>query len=158
MEPTDDTLDSTDDAHVGMPRRGYVLAVGVLLVSLALVFAAWLQARGQQRLAAEAEFVGRTGEVMEQLRQRLVKYELVARGGASLFASVARPTPRQWRDYVDGMAIGDRFPALVGLGFAGYIPGPRLVDLQLEWRKAGYGELDVRPHYPGYRLVGDPCP
>ena len=25
MEPTDDTLDSTDDAHVGMPRRGYVL-------------------------------------------------------------------------------------------------------------------------------------
>ena len=43
------------------------------------------------------------------------------------------------------MSIGQRFPGVAGLGFAGYIPGPRLVDLQLEWRQAGYGQLDVRP-------------
>ncbi|MFD0738159.1 CHASE domain-containing protein [Lysobacter koreensis] len=129
-----------------LPRGGYLFALAVLLGSLALVFATWQNARERELHAAELEFVGKTDEVVDLIRQRLVNYELVTRGGAALFASVARPTPRQWQAYVEGMQIGERFPAMLGLGFAGYVSGGGLGELQLEWRDAGYGILDVRPH------------
>ena len=128
-----------------VPTGGHVLALVVLLGSLVLVFAAWRYARDREVRAAEIEFIATTNEVAEMIRQRLVNYELVARGGASLFASVARPTPHQWRSYVDGMNISVRFPAMGGLGFAGYVPSGRLDDLQLEWRESGYGLLEVKP-------------
>lgn len=128
-----------------VPRGGYLFALAVLLGSLVLVFATWHNAREQALRTAEIEFVSKTNEVVDLIRQHLVNYELVTRGGAALFASVARPTPQQWQAYVEGMNIGQRFPAMVGLGFAGYVQGGRLDDLQIEWRDAGYGILDVRP-------------
>src|SRR5262245_19402246 len=92
------------------PRRGYLLAVIVLVGSLVLVFTAWKAARERELRAAEAEFVSKTGEVTELLRQGMIKYELVARGGVSLFASVTRPRPtrEQWKAYADGMEIQTR--------------------------------------------------
>ena len=129
-----------------MPRRGYLLALAVLIGALLLVLAAWRIARERELRAAETTFGTRTTEVVDRLQRRLVYYELVARGGTSLFASVARPTPRQWADYVDGMNLRARFPAVSGLGFAGYVSNSRLDDLQIEWRDAGWGQLNVRPH------------
>ncbi len=146
MDVPDSTESQANPLRAMMPSSGHLLALAVLLGSLVLVFAAWHYARDRELRAAEIEFIARTGEVSDLLRQRLVNYELVARGGASLFASVARPTPRHWQAYVDGMNIRRRFPAMVGLGFAGYVPGGRLDDLQLEWRESGYGLLEVHPH------------
>lgn len=128
------------------PWLGHLWALLVLLGSLALVFALWRLAYERELRSAEQEFVSRTAEISAVLKQQMVQYELVARGGASLFASVARPTPRQWYGYVSGMDIGNRFEAMVGLGFAGYVRQSRLGDLQLEWRQAGWGLLQVRPH------------
>ncbi|HEV8693473.1 MAG TPA: CHASE domain-containing protein [Lysobacter sp.] len=139
--------DAQDGVHVGlMPRRGCLLALAVLIGALLLVLAAWRLARERELHAAESTFDARTAEVVDRLQRRLVYYELVARGGTSLFASVARPTPRQWADYVDGMNLHNRFPAVNGLGFAGYISNNRLDDLQIEWRDSGWGQLNVRPH------------
>ncbi|MFD1297405.1 MULTISPECIES: CHASE domain-containing protein [Lysobacter] len=128
-----------------MPRRGYLLAFIVFIVALVLVFTAWRVARDREQRAAQAEFVGRTVQVTELVQQRLVNYELVARGGVSLFASVQRPTAAQWKAYVEGMNLQRRFPATLGLGFTGYVPQRLLTQLQNEWRDAGYGLLTVRP-------------
>ena len=133
--------------HVGlMPRRGYLLALAVLIGALVLVVVAWDAARERELRAAEIRFQADAAEIVERLQRRLVYFELVARGGNSLFASVARPTPRQWADYVDGMNLRTRFPSVSGLGFAGYVNNNRLDDLQIEWRESGYGQLQVRPH------------
>lgn len=128
-----------------LPRGAQVLAFVVLVASLVLVLTTWSNAREREVEAARAEFAARANEVTGLLRQRLAQYELVTRGGVSLFASVARPTPRQWQAYVDGMQLDARFPALLGLGFAGYVPARDLPYLQLEWRESGYGLLNVRP-------------
>ena len=127
------------------PIRGHLWALVVLLVSLASVFALWRVAYDREMRAANVEFIGSTQELAEQLKQRVVSYELVAGGGAALFASVNRPTPHQWYGYADGMELSRRFPGMVGLGFAGYVSQGRLDDLQVEWRQAGWGLLDVRP-------------
>ena len=127
------------------PLRGHLWALVVLLGSLASVFALWQVAYDREMRAANVEFIGRTQELADQLQQQVVSYELVAGGGAALFASVNRPTPHQWYGYADGMELSRRFPAMVGLGFAGYVSQGRLENLQVEWRQAGWGLLDVRP-------------
>jgi len=137
-----------------MPRRGYLLALAVLIGALILVFTAWRVARDRELRSAQAEFIGQTVQVTELIQQRLVNYELVARGGVSLFASVQRPTAAQWKAYVEGMNMQRRFPATLGLGFSGYVPQRLLVQLQNEWRDAGYGLLSIRPQ--GKREVYGP--
>lgn len=129
-----------------LPRGGYLLALMVLVGALVLVLVAWHYARERELRAAEARFDTRTAEIADRLYQRLVYYELVARGGTALFASMARPTPQQWADYVESMSLQPRFPAAGGLGFIGYVSSNRLDDLQIEWRESGYGQLNVRPH------------
>ncbi|GAB1596018.1 CHASE domain-containing protein [Lysobacter claricitrinus] len=128
-----------------VPRGSHLLAFGVLIASLLLVSWTWSNARAREMRAAHAQFEADTDEIDGIVRERLAQYELITRGGVSLFASVARPTPRQWQSYVEGMGIADRYPAILGLGFAGYVPNSRLPDLQLEWRDSGYGLLNIRP-------------
>src|SRR5690606_1918054 len=83
--------------------------------------------------------------IAELLRQRLAYFELVARGGVSLFATVDRPSAGQWQGYVDGLNIAARYPDMLGLGFAPYMDRTELQDLQLDMRDAGQGFYVVRP-------------
>jgi PAS domain S-box-containing protein len=142
--PTDAPPERGWSSRLG-PRGSHVFAFIVLVATGVLVLTTWSSARERQIEAARGEFAARAAESTEALRHRLSQYELVTRGGVSLFASVARPTPRQWQAYVDGLEIERRFPAVVGLGFAGYVAASDLPQVQLEWRESGYGLLNVRP-------------
>ena len=128
------------------PLSAYILAVLVLLASLLVVGLYWQTAHQREMRAAEADFRVDTNEITALLKQRLASYELIARGGVSLFASVARPSRRQWKDYIDGLDIGERFPALVGLGFAIHVTPAQLSDLQRLMRDSGEGLFSVYPH------------
>ena len=141
--PTDEELPQ-DAAGPGF--SGFVLAALVLLASSALVLLAWRAAREREIQTAREEFDAACEEVTELLRQRLVNYELTLRGGVALFATVARPSPQQWRAYVDGLDLAQRFPAVTGLGFAPYATSHGLEQLQVDSRAAGYGLLNVWPH------------
>ncbi|MFC7300152.1 CHASE domain-containing protein [Cognatiluteimonas weifangensis] len=138
--------DDTDPRIPASARGGYVLAGLVLAASLVLVFLYWRNAHAREVQAAEAEFAARVDETSAQLAQRLATYELVARGGVALFASVARPSRRQWQDYVDGLNLRTRYPELVGLGFANYATAVQLSALQQLMRDSGEGLFSVWPH------------
>ena len=135
----------------GIPRSaasGYVLAILALLASLLVVFLYWRSAQEREMDAARADFIAQADETTPLVRQRLGSFELMARGGVSLFASVERPTRQQWQDYVDGLGLANRFPAIVGLGFAAYVSPGQLSDLQRAMRDEGQGLFEVRPHGP----------
>ena len=135
-------------------RRGYVLAVVILIGSLAMV---WLYARAageREERARQAEFVAQSSEIVVLLQQRLLHYELALRGGVSLYWSVARPTRRQWRDYVGGLDIDRQFHGLLGLGYVPYLRRIDLEALQLAMRDEGQGLFQIRPH--GVREVYGP--
>ena len=143
--PTDAPATQGWSSRLG-PRGSHVFAFIVLVASVVLVLSTWSSAREREIASARAEFSALADETTQAMRQRLDQYELVTRGGVSLFASVARPTPRQWHAYVQGLQLEQRFPAVLGLGFAGYVSAMDLPQLQLEWRESGYGLLNVRPH------------
>src|SRR5690606_35828409 len=136
----DDTANAPRSALVGP-----VLAFLVLAASLLLVWLYWRSAHAREMDAARMEFEARADEATALLGQRMGEYELVARGGVSLFASVARPSARQWQDYVDGLRLDRRYPEMVGLGFATYGTPPQVAALQELLRDSGQGLFSVWP-------------
>src|SRR3546814_3242782 len=132
-------------ARLRVPLHGYVLSLLALVASLLLVWLYWNNARQRELKAVQAEFIAETDTIGELLRQRLEGYELVARGGVSLFASVDRPSAGQWQGYVDALNIAARYPDMLGLGYAPYLDRSELQELQLEMRDAGQGFYVVRP-------------
>ncbi len=135
-------------------RRAYLLAVIVLVGALLMV---WTYARTvaeREQRVAEAEFVAESSEIAMLLQQRLLQYDLALHGGVSLYWSVARPTARQWRDYVGGLDLGRRFSGLMGLGYAPHLRRSDLEALQLQMRDEGRGLFQIRPH--GVREVYGP--
>lgn len=126
-------------------RSSYVLAALVLAAALIVVGLYWRSTYQREMRSAQADFDAQTQESATLLRQRLGYYELITRGGVSLFASVARPSRTQWQDYVQGLNIGQRFPALVGLGFAIHVSPGQLADLQRMLHDSGGGLFTVQP-------------
>src|SRR3546814_20470027 len=103
---------------------------------------------GQAYVTAETNIIG------ELLRQRLEGYELVARGGVSLFASVDRPSAGQWQGYVDALNLAARYPDPLGRGYAPYLDRSALPELQREMSVARPG-FYVVPHRG---VANPPCP
>ena len=139
---------------VGRQRlpKGYLLAVAVLAASLVLLALFWQHARGRELRAAQIEFMAESDEALDRLQERMIQHELVLRGGVALFGTVAMPSQAQWKAYVDAIGIGERFPGLVGLGYAPYLTPSELEALQVRERTAGRGLFSIRPRgvRPGY--------
>ena len=126
-------------------RPSYALAVVVLLLGLAAVFY-YAHSRQERELRANQEaFEGYATEIAERMRQRMVDYDLILRGGVSLVASVDWPTAEQWRDYYNSLRIDEQFPSIVGLGFAPYVPSGQLPEFQLRLRDRGEGLFVIHP-------------
>jgi len=125
---------------------GHALALLVLFASLLVVYLYWNGTREREVNAARAEFAARADEASSLVAQRLANYELLARGGVSLFASLARPSRQQWRNYVDGLNLRQRYPDTLGLGFAFEATPRQLADTQRMLRESGEGLLSVWPH------------
>jgi len=130
----------------GSSIAGHALALVVLFASLLLVYLYWRGAYEREVAAARAEFVSRAEEASALVAQRMGQYELLARGGVSLFASVARPSRRQWRNYVDGLNLVQRYPDAIALGFAVEATPVELAELQRMLRQGGEGMFSVWPH------------
>ena len=126
-------------------RPSYALAVVVLLLGLAAVFY-YAHSRYEREVRADQEtFEGYATEIAERMRQRIVDYDLILRGGVSLVASVDWPTAEQWRDYYRSLRIDEQFPSIVGIGFAPYVPSGQLPEFQLRLRDRGEGLFVIHP-------------
>ena len=125
---------------------GYVLAGVVLAASLLLVYLYWRSAYEREMTAAQAAFTARADDTAGRLVRRLGNHELIARGGVSLSASVARPSRRQWQNYVEGLDLRERYPDLTGLAFLVYSTSLQLSELQRMLREGGEGMFSVWPH------------
>lgn len=130
------------------PFRGYLLALLVLIGSVASVIVFWRNAYERELRSAEADFIAGTQQIAALLQQRMINYELALGSSASVFSTV-RPSPQQWQSFVEGLDIEERFPGMLGMGFAPYVTPEGFRQLQIESRDAGYGLLRLQP--PGVR-------
>ncbi len=145
MPEISDPSDREPDA-----QRPWVLSLAVLLVSLGATMSAWVTARQNQVQRDHGRlnrFVSRTEQ---SLRNRLGRYEDIARGAQGFFAGGNTPlSVDQWRTYVTSLDLPGRHPGLTSLAFITEVP-PLELDVFLNSR----AHLRGRYHRP----ISDPLP
>ena len=126
------------------PRRPWALTLVVLGVSLGATLVAWVtarQAQEQRDQARLARFVSRTEN---SLKDRLGRFEDVARGAEGLFRGKGgRPSVEEWRGYVRQLDLARRHPALTSLAFIRPVSMARLESYLRE-----HPQLTGRYHPP----------
>ena len=120
----------------------------VLFISLVVTVGGWQVARKNGQEAARAQFDARSGDVIEQIRQRMHAYEYVLRGGVALFAASQSVERDEWRDYVASLKINQHLSGIHGVGFAKRISSGEKETHIARVRAEGFRGYTVTPDGP----------
>ncbi|MFO1498850.1 MAG: CHASE domain-containing protein [Verrucomicrobiota bacterium] len=131
--------------------RSSPITLLALVASLGVAILLWRNSQAEVLSHARARFQFRTHEVEIALRQRMLAYEQVLRGGAGLITPFDARTRDKWRIYVERLQIDRNFPGIQGIGFSERIPRSQLEQHILAVQADGFPNYTVRP--PGNRRV-----
>lgn len=119
------------------PRTAWL----ALILALLITALAWVTVRGASTEAAHDRFSFQRAEAQSVIRARLSIYEQTLLSALGFLKASDDVTEEEWRIYVEGLALQDRFPGIQGVGYARWID-PRTVDAWVaEQRATG------RPHF-----------
>ena len=127
----------------------YGLPLLVLLVALA---ATWFVSRAVENAAQERErarFEKQVRLSRESISNRLSDCELALRGAQGLFAASKSVERDEWRQYVQGLALSQRFPGLKGFTYIACVPAARAGEFVAATRQDGAPDFTIDP--PGHR-------
>jgi len=136
------------------PLRRPWLAWIVLILALS-AFATWAghaHRHAQDRRHAELE--RESVALAMKLEERMRAYEQVLRGAAALFEASPRLTRGQWAVYARSTRLRERFPGILGLGFAPFIAGDAArARFEAAVRAEGFPRFAVHPAATGGQYV-----
>ncbi len=127
-----------------------------LLISLAVTFLAWQYSRLAEESAARSRFEFRVEEIKSNIRNRMLAYEQVLRGGAGIFAASASTVDRtQWRIYVESLQIQQSHPGIQGIGYASFVTPAEKQAFIRRTRAEGFPDYKIFPQgeRAGYTVV-----
>ncbi len=130
----------------GVMVREFWFPLLILALSLVVTFFVWrlIESAGAQR--AEELFRQRTNDVVTRFAGRLNDHEQVLLGGAALFEVKGDAVTRaDWRRYVSALRLSERYPGILGVGYAAWLT-PAEKDANLRAIRAeGFPEYHIRP-------------
>jgi len=126
---------------------GIVPCVALTFVPLVIVtvWMAW-SASTDARQTAFSRFDFKVREAEFAIKQRLITYEQVLRGGLALFAVRNDVVSRSdWRTYVHSLEIGRNYPGIQGIGFSQRISLSERESHEQRVRAEGFPDYRIRP-------------
>lgn len=120
----------------------------VLGLALCCTAFAWHLSGLHAQEAAQQRFNLRTEQVERAIRSRMLSYETLLSGGAGLFGAVKEVDRRQWRTYVDSLAIDQRYPGILGIGYTQRFAPHELAAHERSVRSEGFPAYSVTPVEP----------
>ena len=119
----------------------------VLGLSLFLTGMAWWLLTDQVERLADSRFRARVRDLTSDIVTRLDNYEQMLRGGAALVDAAGGQVNRmEWRTYIAGLHVEDRYPGIQGIGYAKRVNAAGLEQHEAAVRGEGFH---------GYRVVPD---
>ena len=123
----------------------------VLVTGVALALAAANYVASTERAGAQAEFHTVAREAGQQIQFRIDTYLEVIRAGGALLRVNNEIQASEFRAFVAGLQLQERFPGLEGIGFAPWVPrrqlGQLLRNLRLEGSNIRLSPGGRRPEY-----------
>lgn len=121
-----------------------VLGLGLLLTGMA-----WWLLNDQIDRQADARFRARARDLTNDIASRMDTYEQVMRGAVALVdVAGGRISRTEWRTYVAGLNVEDRYPGIQGIGFAKRVRAADLAPHEAAVRAEGYHSYRVTPDGP----------
>lgn len=121
----------------------------VLIVSLVLTIIFWQFSANASSRRGHDRFLFRIEKETIALVSRMRAYEQVLLGARALFAASGEVTRRDWHAYVEGLAIDENLPGILGTGFAQLVRAEDVVPYIQTIRAQGLPDYDIVP--PGKR-------
>lgn len=110
-------------------------AVVILVVSLAATLFATVSSYQEVVDDGRRDFDGVTNGIRLDLQDAMEGFEQLLRGGVGLFNASVFVSLEEWRAYVAGLMLQDRFPAIQGMGFAPVV-GPDEIEAVAQTARA----------------------
>ncbi|NGO51114.1 CHASE domain-containing protein [Allomesorhizobium camelthorni] len=128
-------------------RQATLLWAGLTFLSLALAAFLLSQSASDKAMQiAHERFEFKASEAQFAIRQRLLAYEQVLRGGSALFeATASRVSRTMWRDYVAGLAIDRNYPGIQGIGYSERVLPQDRGTVIARVRGEGFPDFDIVP-------------
>ena len=118
-------------------------------LSLLLTGMAWWLLNDQIERQADSRFRARARDLTNDIASRMDTYEQVLRGGVALVdVAGGRVSRTEWRTYVAGLNVEDRYPGIQGIGFAKRVKAADLALHEAAVRAEGYYTYRVTPDSP----------
>lgn len=130
---------------VNRPRITKILPYLVLMIVILLSFYSWSVSKDSLKYKAQERFNFRVLEITRQIIERSKDYEMLLRGGAGLFVATGNVSRTQWRDYVNTLDVGMRYPGIQGIGVAEFVNRSEIQKHVEEIRAEGFPEYAIRP-------------
>ena len=139
-------MPSTSSA--ALSRAGHwsrILPLALLVLLLAVTFAAWRAVHRGSEAKAQASFADRSHDVTERVTKRLQEHQKLLLGGVGLFNSVGDVTRTQWRQFVSALELDQNHPGIQGVGFSIWLsPAQKAANIRAI-RAEGYPEYAIKP-------------
>ena len=115
------------------------------LVVAGVVWQSFLRASAGE---AKLLFQARADSIATAIVQRMRDHEQILLSSAGLFDASTGVTREEWRRYVTRLALSERYPGVLGVGFAEAIAAARLLQHIAGVRAQGYPDYRVTPEGP----------
>jgi signal transduction histidine kinase/integral membrane sensor domain MASE1 len=103
----------------------------------------------------QARFDQVVNSVESRMHSRLATYEDALRGAAGFLAASDHSNPQNWRTYVDGLGLLNRYPGTTAIEFIRWVPQPQVESFVAARRREGPPDFHIRP-LPGAPETTEP--
>nr|MDQ2694840.1 CHASE domain-containing protein [Pseudomonadota bacterium] len=117
----------------------------VLVFCLAVTVWTWHLSRVDARRQGRDAFEQIAGQVTQAVHDRMRAYEQVLRGAVGLFLAAGEVTRRDWRIYVENLALDKSYPGIQGVGFARLIASAGREAHIRQVRAEGFADYTLWP-------------
>jgi len=137
-----------------LPVRFPWLATALLVTGMIAAAATYLLVQHEREAAARAAFAAYANDIGDQIDARLRAYGDVLYALRGLFNASSGVTRVEFRRFVEGVAVHDRYPGLLNLSYARFVPHAERAAFEREVRReTGFADFSITP--PGDRAAYD---
>ncbi|MES2296390.1 MAG: CHASE domain-containing protein [Pseudomonadota bacterium] len=125
-----------------------------LFIGLALTVFMWNLIAGGTARRAQERFDSLADNVPQRIARRMQNYEQGLRSVQALFRASHRVERAEFHAFIDGLALEQNFPGVLGIGYASVIGADQLETFERQARADGMPEFALWP--PGARVAYAP--
>jgi diguanylate cyclase (GGDEF)-like protein/PAS domain S-box-containing protein len=126
-------------------RAPYLLAALMLALALAVTAVLWVKAREDAAEDLRQSFDAGVHETVDRIAQRMATYEQVLRGAQGLFIQPEAVTRQNFRAYIAGLHLEERYPGIQGVALSLIVPPAQLSRHIAAVRAEGLPQYTIHP-------------